>query len=79
MGELEGKEFKELPGLVFIFQSNQAAHYKNNRMYEMDATWGMFFIYLNHCLTPCCEAGAGGAEIIWDLEPKLNFWIWIWI
>ena len=21
----------------------------------------------------CCGAGAGGAEIIWDLKPKLNF------
>ena len=29
--------------------------------------------YLNIFKFQCCGAGAGGAEIIWDLEPELNF------
>ena len=36
---------------------------------------GSRFPKLHHTTIQCCGAGAGGAEIIWDLEPepKLSF------
>ncbi len=40
--EIQAMNYKELPGLVFVFESNQAAHYKNQRMFEMDASYGKF-------------------------------------
>jgi len=41
LAEIQDMDYKELPGLVFVFESNQAVHYKNQRMFEMDGSYGI--------------------------------------
>ena len=68
---------------MFIFYSkilhthtNLHGYALNNKNFlyphrKICALWS-FVVYL---INQCCGTGAGGAEIIWDLdpEPKLNF------
>jgi hypothetical protein len=62
--------YKELPGLVFVFESNQAAHYKNQRMFEMDASYGKFSrawrAYMKELMKP---EGKGFVNSVGDPDP----------
>ena len=45
LAEVQDMNYKALPGLDFVFQTSEAAHYKNPRMFEIDSSLGKIVLH----------------------------------